>query len=147
MKLLWTGSDVLFATKFLKHSKKSKWLYMLGMHIFAKIADLFVQEHYVVSEHLRSELLPLNLKKPINVLIDPPLYTKKYKKKKHKGFNVLYYKVSGSNQRFINWVYGFDVYLRLKELMPELNYIEATGIQDMTKIYPIIDFYVRPNRR
>ena len=146
MKLLWTGSDVLFATKFLKHSKKSKWIYMAGMHVFARLADLFVQEHYIVSEHLRPELAPLKLKKKITVLIDPPKYTEKFKKKPHEGFNVLYYRAIGSNQRFKDWVYGYDIYMSLKELMPELNYIETTGMQDMTKIYPIVDFYVRPNR-
>ncbi len=58
----------------------------------------------------------------------------------------MYYRAIGSNQRFKDWVYGYDIYMSLKELMPELNYIETTGMQDMTKIYPIVDFYVRPNR-
>ena len=60
MKNMWTGSDVLFATRFCGGKKfptnRSKYLYFLGMMIYAKIADLFVECHYVVSEHLKNEL-------------------------------------------------------------------------------------------
>ena len=140
---MWTGSDVLFATKFLKHSKKTKWVYMLGVRIFAKIADKFVEQHYVVSEHLISELKPLNLKKKIGILTDPPLYVKKFKKREHSGFNILYYCAKGSNKPFKDWVYGKDL---VNDLLFAYNIIEVDGSQDMSKIYPIVDFYIRPNR-
>ncbi|MDH5570385.1 MAG: hypothetical protein OEY89_01390 [Gammaproteobacteria bacterium] len=150
MKLQWTGSDVLFATRLIGGikfpTKKSKYIYFAFMTIFAKVADFFIQEHYVVSEHLINELKPLKLKKRISVLVDPPLYTKKYKKEKHRQFTVLYYRGIGSNQIFKDWVYGYDIFRTLKRRMNHLNYIIVDGSQDMSKIYPLVDFYVRPNR-
>ena len=119
---------------------------MAGMRVFAKIADLFVQEHYVVSEHLIKELAPLKLKKGIKVLIDPPLYPGKYEKQPHKGFNVLYYRGIGANQKFNDWVYGYDIFLKVKRMYTDVNFIEVNGGEDMTNVYPIIDFYLRPNR-
>ena len=148
MKLLWTGSDVLFAKiwKALKHSKKTKIIYMLGVWVFAKIADKFVECHYVVSKRLIPELVSLKLKKPIGVLIDPPKYIVKYNKKKHDDFNVLYYRGLGGNMPFKNWVYGYDIFKELKEKLPKINFIEVNGEENMSKIYPITDFYIRPNR-
>lgn len=142
---MWTGSDVLFATKFLKHSRKIKWFYMLAMRIYAKVSDFMVQEHYVVSEHLIEELKPLKLKKRISVLIDPPENLKLYKKKKHKGFNILYYRTKGNNQIFNDWVYGYDIINEIKKI-EGVHVIEINGDADMSEIYPIIDFYARPNR-
>ena len=148
MKLMWTGSDVLFATKFLKHSKKSKWFYMAGMRLFAKIADIFVQQHYVVSEHLIPELSPLKLKKPIYVLVDPPLHIHKYPKIEHKGLNFLYYRPKGSNQPFLDWVYGYDIYKQFQRTLSDMNinWFVVDGTDDLSKLYPLIDFYIRPNR-
>ena len=53
MKLMWTGSDMLYATwAYGKRfpTKKSKIPYFYGCTLFAKIADLFVEGHYVVSK-------------------------------------------------------------------------------------------------
>ena len=166
MKILWTGSDVLYATKFVKHSKKSKYIYMFCFRVFAKLADIFCEQHYVVSKHLISELKPLKLKKKISVLVDPPLHPKKYKKIPHEGFNVLYYRGLGDNQKFKDWVYGKDIVDKIRGasfpgycecslsslrtytplLYFKINVIEVNGKSDMSKIYPIIDFMVRPNR-
>ena len=145
MNLTWTGSDVLFATKFLKHSKKSKWLYFMAMRIFAKIADRFVQKHIVVSPHLIAELKPLKLKKPFGVMENPVWYGQ-MPKRKHKGFIVLYYRAKGKNQPFRDWVYGYDIYSELVRMFPEIIFLEVNGDNDMTTIYPIVDFYLRPNR-
>jgi len=148
MKLMWTGSDVLFCTRYPKHSKKSKYIYMFCLRIFARIADYFIEGHYVVSEHLRAELEPLKFKKPIKVQANPPIYTKPVKKIPHKVFNILYYRGLGSNQTFQDWVYGHDVMMLVMEIFEDdyIHLIEVNGINDMSKIYPFVDFMVRPNR-
>lgn len=168
-KLLFTGSDVLYSTRLIGGAKfPTKWtkyLYFLGMTIFAKIADLFVECHYVVSDHLIRELQILKLKKKIKVLVDPPADIEDIERKPHRGINILYYCGKGANQKFKNWVYGKDLveqfWLRnCKEieycyLKNEIEYIsqidgiriiEVNGSADMKKIYPFVDFYIRPNR-
>ena len=147
---MWTGSDVLFCTKYPIHSKKSKYIYMFCLRIFARIADYFIECHYVVSEHLRAELEPLKFKKPIKVLADPSKYNKPVKKRAHKEFNILYYRGLGSNQKFQDWVYGNDVMQNVYEMLDgenkNINLIEVNGNNDMDTIYPFVDFMVRPNR-
>ena len=90
MKPIWTGSDVLFLIKY-PPSRKIKYVYMFCYRIFARILDKFAESHYVVSEHLIRELKQFGIKKDIKVLVDPPMYTQKFGKVKHKGFNILYY--------------------------------------------------------
>jgi len=149
---MWTGSDALFATRILGGrkfpTKRSKWLYFIGMTVFAKIADLFVQNHVVVSERLEKNLKPLRLKKKFEVLVDPP---KEFDdiKQSHRGVvNILYYRSIGSNQKFKNWVYGYDIYKRIKDDLEgnDIRFIEVNGGADLSEIYPYIDFYLRPNR-
>lgn len=154
MKLIWTGSDVLFATRFCGGkkfpTKKSKYLYFFALMIYAKISDFFIECHYVVSEHLIHELRHLKLKKDIKILIDPPLTFDKFTKKKHEGINILYYRGIRANRIFGDWVYGYDIInqieIRIKILGLNAKIIEVNGNDDMSKIYPIIDFMVRPNR-
>jgi len=170
-KLLFTGSDVLFSTRLIGGkkfpTKLSKYLYFLGMTVFMKLADLFVECHYVVSDHLIPELKPLRLKKKIKVLVDPPIDLTGVERKPHRGFNILYYCGKGANQKFKNWVYGYDImdYLWLRnipnwhwymevsgehteflEITDEIKIIEVNGNADMKLIYPYIDFYIRCNR-
>jgi hypothetical protein len=151
MKLLHTGSDVLFSTRLLGGknfpTKLSKYIYFLGMTIFVKLADLFVECHYVVSEHLINELKPLGLKKKIKILVDPPQSVAGIKRETHDGFNVLYYRGFGANQKYNDWVYGYDIAKKVKEFFgDDVNLIEVNGNKNMQKIYPIVDFYLRPNR-
>ena len=146
MKALWTGSDTIYATQYPKHGKKSKWMYMFAYKIFVRIMDVFVEGHYFVADHLVTDDLRKKLKSPIlGVLVDPPKYPLELKKKEHKGFNVLYYCPKGRNQKFINWVYGWDIYEKAKKIL-DVNFIHVDGKQDMNEIYPIVDFYLRPNR-
>ena len=167
-KLMWCGSDTLYASRLVGGrkfpTKKSKFIYFLGYTIFAKIADLFVECHYVVAEHLKDNLAPLKLKKEIKVLIDPPQDFPKLKKKKHKGFNVLYYRAVGGNTPFREWVYGFDILNEVLDVLVEdgyctshitgevlnipdtINIVEVNGKSDMKEILPYIDCYIRPNR-
>jgi len=168
-RLMFTGSDVLFATRLVGGrkfpTKFSKYFYMLGYTVFIKLCDLFVEGFYVVSEHLIDELRPLRLKSAIKVLVDPPLYDEKFVKKAHRSFNILYYRGLGSNQVFKDWVYGYDVmqdvvgnfthdWFNAKKVENILdvvssrgiNVIEANGDADMSKVYPFIDVMIRPNR-
>jgi len=119
---------------------------MIGCHIFARITDKFVEKHLVVSDHLIEELQSLNFKKPIEVRKNPVNYSEKLEKKSHRGFNVLYYRPETKNMPFTNWVYGYDIMQKLKSKMPEINVIEVNGNSDMNEVFPIIDFYARPNR-
>lgn len=171
MKLMWTGSDVLYATwAYGKRfpTKKLKIPYFYGCTLFAKIADLFVEGHYVVSEHMIERLKPLKLRKSIKVLADPPKSFKRAIKKPHKGFNILYYRPKTNNQPFVDWCYGYDVVLKIIERIEEIDehgggwasvgaddlkkagaairVIEVDGSSDMSEMYPYIDFCVRPNR-
>ena len=151
-KYFWTGSDVLFATRLLGGkkfpTKKSKYFYFAACTLIAKIMDFFVYEHCVVSEHLKHELKPLKLKKRIHVMIDPPADMTGVKLKPHKGFNILFRRGYGSNQKFYDWVYGYDIYQAVKKVITDVNWIEVGewNWTDMKEIYPIVDFYLRPNR-
>jgi hypothetical protein len=161
---MWTGSDVLFATRLVGGknfpTKITKYPYFLGMTVFAKLADKFVEGHYVVSEHLKSELQPLKLCKPIKVLADPPKSLTGVVRKPHEGFNVLYYRPVGANQKFIDWVYGKDIVERLSYRLKThvftfhesllafdgIKIMEVTGQENMNDVYPYVDFVCRPNR-
>jgi hypothetical protein len=68
------------------------------------------------------------------------------KKVKHDGFNILYYRGLGGNQKFKDWVYGYDIYKRMRYVFPEVTFVEVNGDDDLSKIYPLVDFYLRPNR-
>jgi hypothetical protein len=146
MNLTWTGSDLLFCTKYPKASRKIKYIYMFCLRIFARIADFFVHKHIVVSKHLLPEIESMKFKKPIEVRENPVLYADVYPKQEHKGFNVLYYRGIGKNQVFMDWLYGYDIIKELKNQLPEINVIEVNGKANMAKVYPIVDFYARPNR-
>lgn len=137
MKLMWTGTDTLFFSSWPPY----KWYYVLAVKIFARIADLFVQEHYVVSAHLRPELK--GLRKPIKVLEDPPLYTEPVEKLPHYGINILYLTKKG---RFWEWIYGTDIVRRLEKALPQCTFIGVDGSNNMESVYAITDFYIRPNR-
>ena len=151
-KLLWTGSDALYATRFIGGSKfpsrKIKYIYFLGYTIFAKIADLFVQSHYVVSEHMINVLKPLKLKKPIEVLIDPPQDVKHIEKVPHKGFNILYYIPISKNRPFTEWCYGYDVFCDVMDYFNNNNSIRFYVVDGKSPIdiYRLTDLYLRPNR-
>lgn len=147
---MWTSSDVLYATRFVGGkrfpTKKSKYLYFLGMTVFAKLADLFVECHYVVAEHLKLELQSLKLRKSIEVLSDPPKSVTELVRVPHDGFLVLYYRALGANQEYLDWVYGYDIFLRTKRQFPSVQFVEVNGKSDIKEIYSFCDAYIRPNR-
>jgi len=81
------------------------------------------------------------------VVPDQIKHTEKYARQEHEGFNVLYYMPrKTSDIQFWRWVYGCDIYEKLREDMPHVNFIEVDGSADMSEVYPVVDFYLRPNR-
>lgn len=147
MYITWTGTDVLLATKF-QWRLTSKLIYCLKCLLFARIVDRFVSKHVVVSKHLIDELKPLRFKKPIEVKPSPVKYPERYEKKDHAGFNVLYYRPKSKTQRFTDWLYGYDIMWNLI-IRPPLKYLsvyEVDGSEDMSEVFPVIDFCARPNR-
>lgn len=71
---------------------------------------------------------------------------KKYKKKVHKGLNILFYVRQKFNKKYERWIYGLEYLNELQKQIDNVNWIVVDGSQDMTKIYPIIDCYVKVNR-
>lgn len=139
MDLLWTGTDCLFMHKYPGGLYNIK---VFIMRLLVKILDRwFIERNYVIAEHLKEEL---KLRKPV-FTYTPPMELKVYPKIKHEGFNILYYCPKTNNQKFTNWLYGYDRFLKYKEVT-NYNFIVVDGSQDMSKIYPIVDFYYRPNR-
>ena len=91
----------------------------------------------------------MNFKKPFKVLVDPPLYPNKIKKIEHDDFNVLFYLPVTKNQKFTDWVYGDDIARNVMSRYGDdtsVFFIYVFGNDDMNRIYPEIDFYLRPNR-
>jgi len=154
MKLYWTGTDSLMLIDISKRSFRKKIVYLF-FRLLIKLIDPLIQEHYCISENIADNVRKFGTKKKI-VIVDTILkHTKKYKKKKHKGFNILYYLPRNKMERsFLEWLYGFDIILQvlgnysLDNFKNDKNirFIFCDGSQDMKKIYPITDFYLRPNR-
>lgn len=158
MKLLWTGTDVYLQNNYPYKSGLKFKIRTFFERIMVKLFEPFIQEHYVVSEHLIPELSK-HAKKPIKVrydFADSSVPTNEclacsrinwiYPKTPHEGFNVLYYRPKKKNQKFIDWLYGYDIIEKLKSHYSSINFIEVDGSQDMFEIFPIVDFYLRPNR-
>lgn len=146
MKILWTGTDSLMLIDLSKR-KLTKRPYWLLFRVFARIADLFTQEHYTDNELIAENLRKFGVKKRITVHPDKLLHTEKYPKIKHLEFNVLYYfPKQGMELKFRKWLYGWDIIQQVKADNPDVNFIEVNGDQDMKEIYPITDLYLRPNR-
>ena len=151
MDLLWVGTDVLLMNKFPKGMRLRFKVATLIFRILVKILDkFFIQRNWVVADHLANELKLNHPKMKIELPRMHPdkYYIRTYKKKEHKGFNILYYHPKGKNNpEFIEWLYGIDIIKQLKEYYDDkVNWIRADGSLEMDKVYPIVDFYLRPNR-
>ncbi len=148
MKVIWTGSDSLFLIMYPPGTRFRFRLKIFVMRRFTKILDYFAEEHYVDSPNLKDNLLKFGIKKPIKIVPDNLKYSTPVKKKKHNDFNILYYYPSHrkKNVEFVKWLYGYDIYSKIKQRLHGVNWIVVDGKQDMSKIFPIIDFYLRPNR-
>ena len=146
MKILWTGSDVMYMLRYPPFTSIGFKLKIFVMRIMVKLMSPFIQEHYVVSENLKDGLYLFGIK---NVKVDQTilLHINIYDKVKHNGINVYYYLPCGKNNtKFIEWLYGYDIIQYAMIKFPEYNWIRLDGSADMSEVFPIMDFYVRPNR-
>lgn len=141
----WIGTDALTMATY--PPGDFRWhVRIFFRRIWYRIIESFIYQHWFVAEHLANSIRVAENKKYL--VVDPPIIATKIKKKKHDGFNVLYYFPSiTKNIKFKKWLYGFDIFEYTREqLFPQLNYIVVDGSQNMTEIYPIVDFYLRPTR-
>ena len=151
MDLVWTGTDVLYLNEYPKQVRFRFKIQILVFRCIVKILDrYYTGRNWVVSEHLGDKL---DLKKPVMLIQYPRSsqdyqHLREYEKKAHEGFNVLYYHPKGrKNTKFIEWLYGIDIVMAVKEYYGnKINLIRADGSLDMETIYPVTDFYLRPNR-
>lgn len=145
MKIIWTGTDSLFLVKFPKAQSLRKLPYIMALRIFAKLSDVFTQEHYVCGELVAKNIKKFGMKKKIVFFHDLIKYLDKYEKQDHDGFNILYY--IPNLKRFNRWLYGYDEFSKIKEALIDydINFIVVDGSLDMAEIYPIIDLYLRPH--
>ena len=146
MKLMWTGSDVLYQLQYPPFIRFRFKVKIFFERIITRLIQPFLECNVAVSDNLERELRELGYKN-IKVHPDPVKYLKKYPKIAHEGYNVLYYIPKGKkNQKFIEWLYGWDLMLEYKAHNSTHNIIIVNGDADMSKIYPIIDLYYRPTR-
>lgn len=150
----WMGTDALKLVKV--PPGKFTWRFRIySERLLWKIVEPLITEHWATMPHIKEHLKQFGIKES-KIKIVSRLDTKhevvsknykKYPKKKHSAFNVLYYyRTDPTNQKFKDWCYGRDIFQVLKNKMPEINWIELDGKQDMSKIFPITDAYIRPNR-
>jgi hypothetical protein len=143
MKSIWQGSDSLLLVSMPKELTLNEKYYAIKFRLFARLCDRFAVEHYANGELVEKNLRKFGLKKPITQHQSPLKYGK-LPKIEHEGFNVLFYKPKYTE--FRAWIYGFDIFDTIKEWCPGVNFIEVNGNHDLSKIYPITDLLIRPNR-
>lgn len=141
----WLGSDVFC----LMLCPPGRGMLSIFLHrLFVVVSEPFFDEHWVDSQDLKDELKSIALideNKPI--LVEPHIGKnfKVFEKKKHDGINIAYYHPR-TNTRYQCWLYGVDIVEKLRARYSELNWIRLDGTADMSKILPILDIYIRPNR-
>lgn len=148
MKIYFTGSDVFLLNHFPEQEPKTKLPYVIMYREFIRASKRFAEEFWVVHEHLIPELNQFGIREKIKVVPHPLEHTRKYCKFPHKGFNLFYYCPFGEDIEWNKWIYGYDIYLKVKEHFPDINFIESNDWRqfDMAETYPIIDFCLRCNR-
>ena len=148
MKLFWTGTDSLMLIDYSMRSFRKKVYWQL-FRIVVRVMELFIEEHYAVSPKVEDNLRRFKFRKKITIRKDYINYLTKYPKVKHKGFNVLYYSpITRGDISFMEWIYGIDIINVVKQYFygSDVNFIMVDGSDKMGDIFPIIDFYLRPNR-
>ena len=149
MILYFTGSDVLLLNEYPKQLSKRKHLYIWLYRMFVRMSSFCVEGIAVTDEHLINELQLFGFNKEITVVHSNVLHKQKYCRFPHKGFNVFYYCPGGSDQRWNKWVYGHDIFCKVRDHYKDdqrVNFIRSWGQFDMTATFPITDFMLRPNR-
>jgi hypothetical protein len=111
-----------------------------------RVMDFFIQGHYCDAENVAENVRRFGTRRDVAVLPDQLLHMEKYEKVPHNTFTVLYYFPTGGDVNFRKWLYGYDIFMEVTEVLPELRYIVINGNNDMKYVYPYVDFYLRPNR-
>ena len=146
MIVLWTGTDTMLLLKYPPFISIGFKLKIFAMRIMVKLMSPFIQEHVVVSDNLKDELNMFGITnvKPFESIL---VKTDNYGKQEHDGVNVYYYLPKGKkNTKFIEWLYGYDIIQKAMIRFPEYNWVRLDGSADMSKEFPVMDFYARPNR-
>lgn len=147
MKILWTGTDALMINNISQRTTSKKPFWIIVRIIVWFLDKTLLEAHLVNSVAIKADLELFGMTKPIEIMLTPLKYNKPFKKIKHDGFNVLYYKRPRADMGFRDWLYGIDLIDKLKrEMDGQVTFIEANGKLDMELIFPIVDFCIRPNR-
>lgn len=146
MKLFWTGTDSLMLVDY-SMRKPSKRIYWWLFRRIIRLIEPFIQCHYCVSENVSDHLKKFGINKSIEIHHDFHQIFKTIKKIPHDEFIVLYYLPTGLDTDFIHWLYGADIVLQIENYFKDkIRLLLISGSQDMYELYPMIDFYLRPNR-
>jgi len=149
MKLIafFQGTDALLISRWNFPCRPYKRLYQIWMRIKIKLLNPFINEYWVDHSGLERELRKAGITKIVKLRPDELWYPEPIKKIKHKEFNILYYYPGDrGNAKLWRWVYGYDIYLELKQKLKNVHWIVVNGTADMMEVLPVIDFYLRPNR-
>ena len=145
----WLGTDAL---KLIKYPPgKFTWKFRIfAERILWRLFEPLIDKHFVVHPRLSKYLIEFGIpSKKISVKIDwsDCNHCEGCAKKKHEGINIAYYYPGDrGNREFKRWIYGMDIIEQVIFLFPGVNWIHLDGSQDMCKIYPTLDAYIRPNR-
>ena len=153
-KLLhWWGTDALTLVENPPTDTVLWWIKLIFYRWKWKILHRFFDRHLIVHERLRQHLLDFGIKNDkISVQIAPPLYPDKYPKKLHNGFVIMYYHPLPAclgGETYIRWKYGIDFIEQAKSAMfglRDIHFLKIDGTKDMSKIYPVVDYMLRPSR-
>jgi len=145
------GSDVILLNEFpvLMDPSYRPWVEKFRRDVMAGVQH--ATEIWVASEHLIPELRSAGITRDIKVVPNEIRHKELYPKIRHDEFNILYYcNDNGKHTAYRKWIYGYNVYQDIKEYFkkyPDINFLLLTGQSsaDMKDIYPITDFYLRPN--
>ena len=149
MKLFWTGTDSLMLVDYSMRTFRKKVYWWIFRRLI-RTMDHFIEAHYCDAENIADNLRKFGTQKPIRVMPDILLHTEVYPKEAHNKFNVLYYfPGTTKDKEFTKWLYGWDIFLKVrKHFLPttDVNFIIIDGRADMKSVFPVTDFYIRPNR-
>lgn len=122
------------------------WLHRLRCWLLKWV----VSEYVIPHEYLANFIRLFDPRARFRVVPSTLRYTEVLPKVPHKEFNIMYYYPEREyNKRYCRWCYGADVVeqiVRHYNYHPHVRFIRVDGSKDLTKIFPYVDFYLRPNR-
>jgi len=149
MKLYWTGTDSLMLIDTSKRGLRKR-LYWALFRLFVRVVEFFIEGHFCETDHNRAHLIEFGMRKPIWIVQNVDVeHAEKYTRQPHEGFYVLYYRPKRQDQGFLDWLYGYDIFQKVKQYFlnrEDIYFWEVDGTEDMRSVYPMVDFYLRPNR-